>query len=69
MVPAYMRMLAETSSTSLEEWCEELNDEVISKTDISIRTEEHLGQIAGELTNKFLLPLFIPYIQQCLSSN
>jgi hypothetical protein len=31
-------------------------------------TEEHLGQIANELGNKFMLPLFIPLIQQCLSS-
>jgi hypothetical protein len=38
-VPAYMRMLAEPSSLSLEEWCEELNDEIISKNDISLSTE------------------------------
>jgi len=27
-----------------------------------------LGQIANELGNKFMLPLFIPYIQQGLTS-
>ena len=31
-------------------------------------TEEHLGQITPYLTNKFMLPLFIPYIQQYLGS-
>lgn len=69
MVPAYMKMLAEITGTSLEEWSEELMDEHISKNDISIITEEHLAQIASELGNKFMLPLFIPLIQQCLSSN
>jgi hypothetical protein len=40
-----MKMLSEPSSISMEEWCEELNDEIISKTDISLSTEEHLGHI------------------------
>jgi hypothetical protein len=31
-------------------------------------TEEHLAQITNELGNKFMLPLFIPYVQNCLSS-
>lgn len=52
----------------MEEWSEELNDEIISKHDISLSAEEHLGQILPELTNKFMLPLFIPHIQQYLSS-
>jgi len=45
-----------------------LIDEQISKNDISMIAEEHLAQIANELGNKFMLPLFIPFIQQCLSS-
>lgn len=68
MVPAYMRMLSEINGISVEEWSEELNDEIISKNDISLSTEEHLGQILTELTNKFMLPLFIPHIQNCLMS-
>lgn len=63
-----MRMLTETGNMSVEEWSEELNDEIISKTDISLSTEEHMGHILPELTNKFMLPLFIPYIQQYLAS-
>ena len=63
-----MKMLAELDHTSMEEWAEELIDEQISKHDISIVTEEHLAQIANELGNKFMLPLFIPYIQQGISS-
>jgi hypothetical protein len=31
-------------------------------------TEEHLAQIANELGNKFMLPLFTPFIQQLLVS-
>ena len=69
MVPAYMKMLSEIHGTSLEEWCEELNDEIISKNDISLSTEEHLGQLTLELTNKFMLPAFIPSIQQYLTSS
>lgn len=63
MVPSYMKMLAEIDQTPLEEWAEELVDEVISKNDISMMTEEHIGQITNELGNKFMLPLFIKYIQ------
>ena len=68
MVPAYMRMLSEIHGTSVEEWAEELNDEIVSKNDISLSTEEHLGQLTLEMTNKFMLPLFIPHIQQYLTS-
>lgn len=68
MVPAYMRMLSEIHGSTTEEWAEELNDEIISKNDISLSTEEHLGQLTAQLTNKFMLPLFIPHIQQYLSS-
>lgn len=68
MVPSYMKILTEIDHTSLEEWAEELMDEQISKNDISMITEEHLAQIANELGNKFMLPLFIPLIQQCLGS-
>lgn len=68
MVPSYMKMLAEVDSTSLEEWAEELMDEQVSKHQISIITEEHLAQIANELGNKFMLPLFIPFIQQGIGS-
>jgi importin-5 len=68
MVPSYMKMLAELHHTSMEEWAEELLDEQISKSDISMITEEHLAQIATELGNKFMLPLFIPYIQQGIGS-
>lgn len=68
MVPAYMRMLSEIGGMSMEEWAEELNDEIISKSDISLSTEEHLGHILVELTNKFMLPLFIPHIQTYLAS-
>lgn len=39
MVPAYMKMLGEISGMSMEEWSEELNDEIISKNDISLSTE------------------------------
>ncbi len=31
-------------------------------------TEEHIAQITNELGNKFMLPLFIPYITLWLSS-
>lgn len=68
MVPAYMKMLSEINGMSTEEWAEELNEEIISKSDISLSTEEHLGQILTELTNKFMLPLFIPHIQNSLAS-
>lgn len=68
MVPSYMKMLAEVDSTTLEEWSEELIDEQISKHHISMITEEHLAQIAAELGNKFMLPLFIPFIQQGIGS-
>lgn len=68
MVPSYMKMLAELDHNSMEEWSEELVDEQISKSDISFVTEEHLAQIANELGNKFMLPLFIPYIQQGIGS-
>ena len=68
MVAAYMKMLSEIHGTSMEEWSEELNDEIISKHDISLSTEEHLSQILPELTNKFMLPMFIPHIQQYLAS-
>ena len=47
MVPAYMGMLAEIKEDSLEEWAEELIDEVISKNDIAMSTEEHLAQITN----------------------
>jgi ATP-dependent Lon protease len=68
MVPSYMKMLAEVDNTSLEEWSEELIDEQISKHHISLIVEEHLAQIATELGNKFMLPLFIPFIQQGIAS-
>jgi len=31
-------------------------------------TEEHLAQIANELGNKFMFPLFVPYITQNMQS-
>ncbi len=68
MVPAYMGMLAEVGEQSVEEWAEELIDELISKNDIPMSTEEHLAQITNELGNKFMLPLFVPYITTSLSS-
>lgn len=67
MVPAYMNMLSEID-LSFEEWASELLDEVISKNDISMSTEEHIAQVANELGNKFMLPLFVPLISNCLSS-
>jgi importin-5 len=39
MVPSYMSMLAEINETNIEEWAEELIDEVISKNDIAMSTE------------------------------
>jgi hypothetical protein len=39
MVASYINMLAEVHKTSLEEWAEELLDEVISKSDIAMSTE------------------------------
>ena len=68
MVPTYMKLLSEIEETSMEEWLEELDTEIISKNDIAQSTQEHLSQINTELTNKFLLPLFIPHIQQGLIS-
>ena len=68
MVNAYMKMLAEVREEQTEEWAGELIDEVISKNDVSMSTEEHLGQIANELGNKFMLPLFVPLIRQGLES-
>ena len=68
MVPAYMNMLSEIDHLSLEEWASELLDEVVSKNDISMSTEEHIAQVANELGNKFMLPLFVPLISKCLSS-
>lgn len=42
-----MNMLAEIDQSAIEEWAEELMDEVISKNDISMITEEHILQIAN----------------------
>lgn len=39
MVPVYMKMLAEINGTTIEQWSEELNDEIISKHDISLSAE------------------------------
>lgn len=39
MVPVYMQMLSEIDKMPIEEWSEELNDEIISKNDISLSTE------------------------------
>ena len=61
-----MKMLADLKDDQTEEWAKELIDEVMSKNDISMSTEEHLGQIANELGNKFMLPLFLPLIKFCL---
>lgn len=47
MVASYMNMLAEIDQSAIEEWAEELMDEVISKNDISMITEEHILQIAN----------------------
>lgn len=69
MVPTYMKMLSEHESISEEEWSNELNEEVISKNDISKSTEEHLAQLQNELGNKFMLPLFIPLITKAIMSN
>ena len=61
-------MLSEIESTPMDEWADELIDEVVSKNDISMSTEEHLSQISNELGNKFILPLFVPLITECLTN-
>lgn len=61
--------MTEVGSLSLEEWTEELDDEVLSKNDPASAAEETLAKIGYELTNKFLLPLFIPLIKEALSSS
>lgn len=68
-VPALMQMMTEVDQLSLEEWTEELDDEVLSKNDPSSAAEETLGKIGYELTNKVLLPYFIPHIKEALSSS
>lgn len=68
MVAAYMKMLSENEKITLEEWASELNDEIISKDDVSMATEEHLSQILVYLGVKFMLPLFIGPISQALLS-
>jgi hypothetical protein len=68
-VEIYMKMLSEMDDTPVEEWANEFKDEVISKNDISLSTEEHLSQILEVLGNKFLLPLFINHIQSYLKSD
>lgn len=67
MVITYMKMLSE-NILDLEKWSSELNDELKIEEDISAAAEEHLFQILTHLSVKFLLPLFIPYIQAALQS-
>lgn len=62
-----MKMLSE-NNLDMEKWSAELNDEVKVEEDISAAAEEHLFQILTHLSVKFLLPLFIPYIQAALKS-
>lgn len=66
-VPALMKMMTEADSLTLEEWTEELDDEALSKNDPASAAEETLAKIGYELTNKFMLPIFIPLIKECLS--
>lgn len=66
-VPALMKMMTEVDSLSLEEWTEELDDEALSKNDPASAAEETLAKIGYDLTNKFLLPLFIPLIKEALT--
>lgn len=68
-IPALMKMMTEADNLSLEEWTEELDDEALSKNDPASAAEETLAKIGYELTNKYMLPLFIPLIKECVSSN
>lgn len=63
-----MRMLAENEKMGVEEWAGELNDEVVSKEDVAMATEEHLAQILVYLGVKFMLPLFMGGIMAGLRS-
>ncbi|KAL4480079.1 hypothetical protein ABPG74_020595 [Tetrahymena malaccensis] len=66
--PALIKMMTEVDSLSLEEWTEELDDEALSKNDPASAAEETLAKIGYELQNKYMLPIFIPLIKECLST-
>ncbi|KAL4509172.1 hypothetical protein ABPG72_018103 [Tetrahymena utriculariae] len=66
--PALIKMMTEVDSLSLEEWTEELDDEALSKNDPASAAEETLAKIGYELTNKYLLPIFIPLIKECIAA-
>jgi len=61
-------MLMEVDSLSLEEWNKDLNEEIISKNDPASAAADALAKICPELGVKFLLPLYIPMIQESLAS-
>jgi len=63
-----MNMMAEVEELPLEQWNSELKDEILSKTDPSSAASEILGQIVLEMTSKFMLPQFIPYITKFIMS-
>lgn len=68
-VPSLMKMMTEADTLSLEEWTEELDDEALSKNDPASAASETLAKIGYEVTNKFLLPLFIPLIKEALANS
>lgn len=61
-----MKVICESNKeneVSIEEWTEDLNNEVISKNDPKSAAGETLGSISYDLGVKFLLPLFIGNIK------
>ncbi len=63
-----MKMMMELDNLSLEEWNKDVNEETLSKNDPASAAADALAKIGYELGVKFLLPIFIPMIQQALSS-
>ncbi|EGR27811.1 kap beta 3 protein, putative [Ichthyophthirius multifiliis] len=64
-----MKLMAESSQLSLEEWTEELEDNKLSQNDAASAAEETLAKIGYELGNKFLFPLFAPLIKEAVLQN
>lgn len=67
-IPLLVQCLSMVNKTPLKDWQEDLDENVLSQTDMSHLAQETLSKICPALTVKFLLPKFIPYIIQCLQS-
>ena len=68
-LPAIIRMLTEIDTKNINDWENDLNEEIASKNDISGATQDALANINSSLGVKYLLPLCVKYIQELISSN